>query len=388
VAQSLRRAERNLLTKIEKEIKMFKSLTRVTFPVLMAVAAICTGSAFAQSGSSGNDLQSTLSSLSESAATGYVSPIVSGFGADLNSGWVHSAPKATKFSFDLEFGIVGMGSFFSSGSKSFNTSAPYNFGYNDADNMIPNAITGARRDSIRTSIMNLPLTVAISGPTIVGSKGDTVKVTFSGGTVSFTAPNGARDSVNIPSYIASTGVTGYLENLPALPMGAPQLSIGTVFGTSLSFRYLPSIELDKKIGKLSYFGFGFQHNPMVWFPNSIPVDISLAFFTQTLKVGDIFKSTATDFGIFASKRFGPGALNVTPYLGLSVESSKMTVTYNYDTSGPNGQIITVPISFDMKGENSTRLTVGLAIKLVFLNISADYTLAKYNVASVGVGIII
>jgi Family of unknown function (DUF6588) len=280
-----------------------------------------------------------------------------------------------------------MGSFFSNPNKSFNVSAPYKFDYNAADRMIPSNYTGAYRDSVRQQIMNIPFNVSISGPTIVGSKSDTVRVSFSGGTATVNY-QGHQETVDVAAIEENTGAAGFLENLPALPLGAPQVTLGTLYGTSVAFRYLPSITLDEKLGSVSYFGFGLQHNPAVWFNQEMPVDLSLSFFTQSMKVGSIFKSTATDFGVFASKQFGPGALNITPYLGVSLESSSMTVSYNFETTGPDGQPITAPVSFDLKGENSARLTAGFSIKLAFISISADYTLAKYNTASASVGIII
>ncbi len=358
----------------------FRSAAFVVLTILMASVV---NSLHAQS----NDLQSTLGKLATSAAQGYVAPVVSGFGADLNSGWVHRAPGAVPFSFDLEIGVVGSGAFFSSPNKSFAVSAPYNFDYNSAEKILPTTYTGAFRDSVIQQIMNIPFTVSISGPTIVGSNSDSVRVSFSGGTATVNY-QGHQQSVTVNSIDINTGVTGFLQNLPALPMGAPQITLGTVYGTSVAFRFLPSVTLDSKLGSLNYFGFGLQHNPAVWFGSELPVDLSLSFFTQTLKVGSIFKSTANTYGIFASKRFGPGALNITPYLGLSVETSQMTVTYNFETTGPAGETITTPVSFDLKGENSTRLTAGLSLKLVFIDISADYSFAKYSTASVGVGVII
>lgn len=362
--------------------------SKLIFDVLLSIVLMSSGRiALAQSNSSNSDLQYTLGKLAESAAKGYVAPIVSGFGADLNSGWIHRAPGSVKSSFDLEIGIVAMGSFFSSPSKSFSISAPYKFDYYSADRMLPSNYTGAYRDSLRQQIMNIPFNVTISGPTIVGSKGDSVKVNFSGGTATVTY-NGVKQTVNVNPVVVNTGVTGFLENLPALPMGAPQISLGTIYGTSVALRFLPSVTLDSKLGNLSYLGFGFQHNPSVWFGYQMPVDISLSFFTQTLKVGTIFQSSATEFGLFASKRFGPGALNITPYLGFLFESSSMSVSYDLQTTGPDGRQISTPVSFSLTGENATRLTTGLSIKLVFINISADYSFARYSTASVGVGIII
>jgi Family of unknown function (DUF6588) len=355
---------------------------------LIAAAILLWQSAvFAQATNQKDELVSTLGKLAESAARGYVAPIVSGFGADLNSGWIHSVPNPTKASLDLEFGVVGMGSFFSESSKSFGSSGSFKFNHDEADLLIPRDFTGEFRDSIRSQIMKLPFTVSISGPTIVGSSHDSVRIAFSGGTVKVDY-QGITDTVGLNALVISTGVTGFLDSLNVLPMGAFQFSAGTLFGTAVSFRFLPTSNLDSKLGKISFIGFGIQHNPMVWFDNSIPLNLSLAFFTQTLKIGTVFKSTATDFGIYASKRFGPGALNVTPFAGLSLESSKMTISYDFETTDLRNQPVTIPISFTLNGENTVRLTLGFSLKVLVFNISTEYDIAKYNSASLGIGIII
>ncbi|HTR82687.1 MAG TPA: DUF6588 family protein, partial [Bacteroidota bacterium] len=36
------------------------------------------------------------------------------------------------------------------------------------------------------------------------------------------------------------------------------------------------------------------------------------------------------------------------------------------------------ISFELDGQNSSRLVLGLSLKLLFLNINADYNVSTYN----------
>ncbi len=65
------------------------------------------------------------------------------------------------------------------------------------------------------------------------------------------------------------------------------------------------------------------------------------------------------------------------------ESSTMTINYAYSTIGPGNTTITDNISFELEGENTTRLTVGLSIRLLVLNINADYNFGKNNSATAG-----
>ena len=328
------------------------------------------------------DLQTVLQKLSKDAATAYVGPTVSAFSANLNSGWVHRVPKATIFGIDIELGFVAMGTFFSDNNKTFSTSGTFRFNTAQATQLVQgvNAPQSVKNDLIN-QIIQQDFTVGISGPTIVGSKSDTVKIGFQGATLR----SGAA-SYTVPSANIATGVIGYLENMPVFPLFAPQLTIGTFYGSSVAIRYVPSIKLDPKVGDFSYFGIGVQHNPSMWLPFPLPLEVSVGIFTQSMKLGSVFQSTATTFGIYGSKTFGPGAFNVTPYAGLSYESSSSDVTYDFVLDYP------VPgtlqhVTFNLVGENSVRLMLGAAFKLGFISLNVDYNIASYNVLNAGLGII-
>jgi hypothetical protein len=320
---------------------------------------------------SSNSLEKTLAKITGTASKSYVAPISSAFGANLNSGWVQGVPSSKIFGIDVYVGLVAMGTFFSNEIKTFSSSGSFRFDSSQAELLIPANITGDTRKSIRDEIRSRDFNVSISGPTIVGSNKDSVKVIFRGEVIQ--GQTLGQKTIVLP-------VTGYLEEIPLLPLAAPQLTLGTVYGTSVSFRYLPDIQISKDLGKFKYFGFGIQHNPTMWLPFSLPVNVSVGFFTQSMEVGKVFKATANMFGVFASKRFGPGALNIEPYAGFSFESSKMEVSYSvtYDTPvRPQTSVIT----YTLEGENSARLTIGATLNLALFSLNVDYNLAKYSSVS-------
>lgn len=349
--------------------------------LLLILAIVMSGSLRAQ-----DDLQSTLSALSADAAKAYVGPIVSGFGANLNSGWIHRAVPNKFFGIDFEFGVVAMGTLFGDDAKTFSSTGIFRFSKPQAEQLTSGiSNTFGERDSVIKFIINEQFTVGITGPTIVGSKNDNVVVSFGGKTYTVATPTGNQSVTVQPDTIQLSGVSGFLEDLSILPLAAPQLTIGTFYGTALSFRYLPDVEIDKDLGKFKYFGFGVQHNPSMWIPVPLPVDISVGFFTQTMEVGKIFKSEASTLGIYLSKQFGPGMFNITPYAGLMLESSNITVTYDFtleDTPAPGVKTI-LPIEFEVEGQNSSRFLVGASIKLALINLNVDYNIAKYNSISAG-----
>ena len=343
--------------------------------LVVCCALIATTGAYSQS------LDSTLQKMAGSAVQGYVGPIVSGFGSDLNGGWFHKAPSAKMIGFDLEFGVVAMGTTFSEANKSIpsGVGGDFNFDQQQSTKLAQgisgyNSLPVAQQHAIVNQISNTTFNVSLTGPTIIGPKTDTVKVVFAGRDI--TVPG--VGTKHIPDNVLNTGATGLLDNVTMVPLAAPQLSIGTFVGTQFTFRYLPSVKINSDIGEFKYFGFGIQHNPGIWFPNPLPVDICASFFTQTLDVGTILTTKATAGGVNVSKRFGPGAINITPYAGFMLESSTMTFDYTSTITDGTGATHQIHVNIPLKGDNSSRITLGLSIKLLFLNINADYNIAKYN----------
>lgn len=336
------------------------------------------------SAANAQDLQGTLQQLSQDAAKSYVAPVVSGLGADLNGGWFHKAPRAVNLGFDFEIGVVAMGTFFKDENKTFSTSGTFRFDSSQSYDLASNATHNPfLLDSAAKVISNQNFIVTMSGPTAVGNKSDRVLVTFPGQTILYGA-----DSIIIPTRVESLMVGGlFSPALTALPLAAPQLTIGTVFGTQFSFRYLPNVQITKEIGSFKYFGFGIQHNPAVWLGTPLPVDLSIGYFTQTLDVGTLISTTTKSWGIQASKQLGWSYLNLTPYFGYLNESSTMTFTYTpaaitVPGGGPPYQ--PDPVNFELTGQNTSRLTVGVGIRLGIINVNADYNFATYNSASAGV----
>ncbi|MGA9407295.1 MAG: DUF6588 family protein [Bacteroidota bacterium] len=338
---------------------------------------------------SNGSLDSTLQKMAGSAVQGYVGPIVSGFGADLNGGWFHKAPSAKMFGFDLELGVVAMGALFNTADKTIPAGANGQFSLDATQTaQIASTIPGYSslpanyQSAIQNQISKTVFNVGISGPTIVGSKTDTVKVNFPAQAITVNTPGGTK-TYDIPANVINTGVTGLLGNLSFIPLAAPQLSIGTIVGTQLTFRYLPNVKLNSDIGDLKFVGYGIQHNPGVWFPNPLPVDLCLSFFTQTLDAGTILTTKATEYGINASKTFGPGPVSITPYAGFMLESSKMTFDYTSTLQTPGGGTQQVHVNLPLTGENKSRLTLGLSLKLLATNINADYNFGTFKSVTAG-----
>jgi len=350
-----------------------KKLTAILFLFNIIIFSFVS---YGQDNSSG-DFNSTIKSLSSDAAKGYVGPIISSFGSNLNSGWVTKVPSASKLSFSLELKIVAMGTKIDDALKTFSTVGSFNFTKSQAQDIAGQAAPNdfVAQSQIEQELLSHAWTLGISGPTIMGSKDQNVVLDFQGQTITYN-----NVQYQIPNYTL-TDVSGFLDNLSLFPTATIQLGVGTFMGTNVEIRWFPKVNI-KDLGDFTYWGFGFTHNPAVWFPGTeFPVDFAVGYHYQDLKVGTIFETKTSMIGIYASKTFG-AIISFTPYVGITSESSTTTVNYDY-TYDLNGITQTTNINFELKGANNMGLTVGAAFKLAILNLNIDYKFASVKTISAG-----
>jgi len=357
--------------------------------------------ASAQGDENGEDLEETLKRLSEDAAKSYVLPVVSAFGSNLNGGWFHKAPPAKLFGLDLELGVKLMGTFFPDERKykHFSVSGSFQFDRQQALDLFDTmGLSSDQINDLITKITDQDINVTISGATIIGDSDDYIEIAVSGKSITIPDPDnpGSDLTISLDGTITLEGIGGlgdYLADISFLPFAAPQVGVGTILGTRAVFRYipeisLPGIDITEDIGTFSWFGWGIQHNPGVFFPTPLPLDISAGFFKQTLKVGTVFKATTTAYGITVSKRLGARMFNLTPYAGFLIEKSKLHFTYDFTLDEGTVYEKTIPVDFTLEGENKSRITLGLSLRLLLFNINADYNIGNYNSVTVGVMIAI
>lgn len=359
-------------------------MTRFVFALLLFFSFT-----FAQDDSS---LEQTLNNLSQSGAKSYLNPIASAFGADLNGGWFHKAPQPNILSFNLELGLVAMATKFTDAAKHFKSDGQFNFSQQQARSILEsnfqdwNALPADVQNDFLELMATQKFSVEMEGATIIGKDDDFITVRFPGQTI--TEPNSGQQ-ITVEDQEVVLPVAGFkdLSDISFLPLFAPQLSIGTIYGTQFTFRYLPDVELEQNLGKFKYFGLGIQHNPAAWLDVQLPLDVSASFFTQQLKIGDLFKTNTVAFGLNASKQFGLNVINFTPYAGFMIESSTMQVQYDYIVQAPSG-LYQQKIDFKIDGENKARLTLGVSLRFLIVNINADFNIGKYNSLSAGLNLAI
>lgn len=313
----------------------------------------------------------------------YASPLIEGISGSMNSGWFQRAPKTQFLGFEMELSFIGMGTFLNSDQRTFQSSSNVRFPESTIDRMVEGMDNGIK-SLVKDSLMKSTFLVNISGPTAIGSSTETVQINYPGDTIRVSY-QGQERTVVIPAVNLDSKVKGI--NMPVAPMGTLQLSVGTLAGTKLSLRFTPPVYLGKEVGSITNYGIGLQHNLMVWFTKKPAVDLSLAFYFQKLNIGDVFKSTSIQYGIFASKTFGGSSINITPFTGLTLEENSSNIRYRYNYTDNFGNSGELQIATDLNSGSLFRIRTGASLKLYVVNLTLTYGYSKHHNLSAGFGLI-
>lgn len=312
------------------------------------------------------DLESILEGGDGDAQTllkGYVSPFAKGFGNGINGGWYTTA-RSHKF-LGIDISVIANGAFVPSSEETFTfVNSEYTNIKLDSDPNNPNA--------------------SAQLPTLFGSQKladrPLLEFTSGGNSISTSAlpGSGLKESI------------GY----NVVPSAMVQAGIGLFKKTDLIIRFVPQQTADEY--EFSTFGFGIKHDIKQWIPfvNRLPFDVSIIaawndikskFFldpsnepTQALE----FNTKTTMFQLLASKKLAIFTL----YGGFGTTSYKTDVNMlgTYTTTN-TGTTFTDPIQLSYEG-SSTRANIGLSMKLLFLNIAAEYAKQEFDVFTVRAGI--
>ncbi|MEX2344482.1 MAG: DUF6588 family protein [Balneolaceae bacterium] len=328
----------------------------------------------------------------------YLKPFGSGFGADLNSGWVNTARAYKPFGIDLRLTA--------------------------AFSVVPD--TDQLFDVTRLQFQELQI---LGGPNQSPTAfGEDIESTRLGKT--YVNPQNGQEE-ELFGFLLPRGAGLPISAVPA-PMA--QLTVGIIKDTDVSLRYLPtlSVQPDQFDMGVDHFdigmwGLGVKHGLNQWLPGGslIPVDLSVqAGYTRltsntSFSVNPIVdQDTRNDFAAstwngqglqFKSTGFTGNVLVgktlplISIYGGLGFQSSQTIIktpgSYpiitpieyepdEYEQGDPVKQIEKVdePVDVELNGSNKFHAMAGLRIRLAILAISASYTVSDYPTLNVGVGL--
>ena len=294
-------------------------------------------------------------------STDYLAPASEGLAFGINNGWFNNAKAPKKFGFEIS--IVGNGSFIKDEKKSFQMNvADYNnisFQDGSTSKMVATALGHNDPD----------ITIEINNPSI----GDNITLT-------------------LPTGIGS-------ENINLIPTAFLQASFSPFEGTQLKGRFFPNVNTeDVKVG---FYGLGIQQEFTAWLPadNLFPVAISglIAYthldgnydFTDGQYVEGENQQIDTQVNTMLYELLvGTKLPIINFYAGVGYIDGKSTTdllgTYRVSTGFiiPGETEIQDPFSIE-QDVSGIRGTIGANLKMGFFSINADYTLAEFDSASVG-----
>ena len=267
-------------------------------------------------------IESLLERYTGQNAAGFIEPLVTSFGANINSGWYYEAAIPQE-----------------------------GFHFNVRVNAVATLFKDDQRTFLATTEGVFQPVQTVETSTIIGS------------------PQGARvEGENGTSF---TFPGGY--DINSFALAVPTITVGSIRGTEASLRYF-STTATEDIGKIELFGYGIRHNISQYLPLS-PVDIAAGFGYTRLDVGDIVSASGYILQANVGKKFAVAHV----YGGLAYESSQAEINYTFSLNGQNQQI-----NIDVDGKNKFRFTVGAGLNLFFLHLNIDYNIGNVNVVNGGV----
>jgi hypothetical protein len=270
-----------------------------------------------------------LSSYTGRNASGYFEPIVDGVGADLHSGLYHSA-RIPERELSISLEMTYMSARFSRAERTF---VAFTDGVFEPE----------------TSVV---------APTVVGP--DEVIV------------------VKRPYEIAMFP-SGF--DIKSFDFAAPQLRIGSIYGTEALVRFFFLYTGDADLGNFSLYGLGFRHS-VSQYVTGLPIDVAVGAFWQRFSLGgnerggDIVSADAWTVGLQASKRFSW----LEPYAGVAYDNFGMDLSY-YERTTPEDKI---ELSFD-SGDHY-HMTLGLSINVSFLVVHGEYNSGGQDAFALGLAL--
>ena len=293
----------------------------------------------------------------------YIAPASEGLAFGINNGWFNKAKSSRRFG--IEFSILANASFIKDEKKSFimNIADYENIRFSD------NSPSKNVASSLGHNDPDISVIVTYDDP-IFGSQ---------------------EVEITLPTGIGST-------NINLIPTAFLQASFSPFKGTQVKGRFFPKVETED--ANIGLYGIGIQQEFTSWLPADkiFPVAISglIAYthlngsydFTDTGIVDGENQQIATDVNTMLFQLIVGTKLKIINfYGGLGYVNGKSTTdllgTYRVSNGAVFAEEIVDPFSIkqDISG---VRATVGANLKLGFFGLNADYTLAEFDSASLGI----
>jgi hypothetical protein len=322
------------------------------------------------------DVSETLGDVAEPYARAYARPLADAAGATLSSGLFHTARAGTElFSFDVYIGVRATGMLLHPSDQSFDLT------YRDTTQLTQTV-------GPVTRTMGVPATFTteeaptIFGPAPAGASTVTVRHDT---TVSYL---GVLLPVSLDTTFTKETVGGLVETDIA-PLAVPHLQLGTLFGTDLTVRWSPPIEV-ADVGTAQLRGLGIRHSVSQYTPR-LPFELAVQATWQAMNLQgerekEYIEVSTRAVNLQISKRTGL----LTIYGGFQMEESIVDIGYlipvDGDETRENDGSAYTSIALSLHGATRMRGTAGLTLHLGPLTVNADVSRGHRTMVTAGMGI--
>jgi len=323
---------------------------KLFFSVLLLFLFIFTNS-YSQSNSNDDDLDSKLGKVVNSYANAYLTPFNEALGMNLNTGFFHNAgfplDKKKPFGLHLFVGLKMMGAFVPESERTFSLT------YNETIK----AFNG--QDVVATYHVK-------DAPTVLGSKDKpTAKGTYVLNGTTYDAPD--KELIN--------GI-----NLSIVPFAMPHFEVGTLYGTDIAFRFMPSIKLGD-FGSIAYYGVAVRHN-FTSYIKKLPLDLGLQIGLQNLWIKNKSDEKLINVKSFLINVEAAKMVSVFRFFaGIQYENFGTDISYNYT----NDDCKKVPVNLTVDGATKIRGILGAGVELGGFRFQLEANYGKYFILSSGIG---
>ncbi|MES2797242.1 MAG: DUF6588 family protein [Bacteroidota bacterium] len=162
--------------------------------------------------------------------------------------------------------------------------------------------------------------------------------------------------------------------LKAISLAAPQITIGSLFGTEISFRYM-AFNFDDDFGKLSLMGVGIRHDIGKYFLKKSKFIVTTELNYQDLQIGKYSDLKTFKVGVYA----GQQSKNFHYFTYLGYQSGKQNISY-YNSSDEKDY------SVQLTNKNPLLIGLGAGLKVSVLRIHTQINLISPIAVALGIGL--
>ena len=292
----------------------------------------------------------------------YIAPATEGLVYGISNGWFNNAKSLRRFGFEIS--IIGNTSFIKDEKTSFNMVA------SDFENI---RFQGNSSSKVVPTVFG-----ASSSETVILTYDDPI---FGNQEVTVSLPGGISSSES--SFIPTVFL---------------QASFSPLKGTQIKARVVPKLAYQD--AELNAYGFGIQQNLISWLPANKVLPVAISAVIAYTHLDGVYDFTSSNIVAGENQKM---TLDVNSMLYQLVVGTKLKIINFYGSVGliqgktttellgrykiVNGTVssddIINPISITNK-ISGMRTTFGTSLKFAFFGINADYTIAEYDSASLGI----